>query len=74
MYIGGVLPTNEELYNLSVEPVNDRFDRHIPNIFFKGAYDPEMDTVLPSVPRKRFHYRTNGFVSLLQFSFGIEFE
>ena len=52
---------NLMLYQLSVSHINSHFDQHIPSTFFQQIYDPEIDRIHPSVPRRRFFYTAIGY-------------
>ncbi len=55
VFIGGVLDINQKYLQSSTRAVNPSFDEHILRSAWK-QFDPEVDLVYPTTPRKRFMY------------------
>lgn len=62
VFIGGILQYHEALYPSSVRHINSHFDQHIPTLNFPREFDAEMDTIPPTVPRRRFCYTTVSYL------------
>ncbi len=56
IYPGGLLVQHYDLYATATVNISKHFDLHVPSSFMDRDFNPDIDTVYPLHPRRRFQY------------------